>query len=333
MRQNKIQTREKTAIVKQIVADNPRVESRKLARLLYAKYPELFPNMEAARMAVRSRRGAAGPVKLRRVKVVGKTPAPSEVLRLPDAIDVPSTPFRVEPGRTLILCDMHFPYHDKRSINAALNEVKGQRIDTILLGGDTADFFSISRYPTDPKERDLKNELETVSEFFGFLRYRFPKARIVWKLGNHEERWAHYLWQKAPEMYGCAFTDLATVTEASRRGIEIVDHRLAVKIGMLTFLHGHELEQGAASPVNPARGVFMRTLDTYAIGHRHRTSEHTEKTANDRFITCWSIGCLCNLSPMYARVNKWNHGFAIVESKADGSFRFHNKRIHDGRVL
>jgi hypothetical protein len=28
---------------------------------------------------------------------------------------------------------------------------------------------------------------------------------------------------------------------------------------------------------------------------------------------CYSLGCLCNLTPEYAPVNKWTHGFAIVE--------------------
>jgi hypothetical protein len=39
------------------------------------------------------------------------------------------------------------------------------------------------------------------------------------------------------------------------------------------------------------------------------------------------------LRPEYARINKWNHGFASVTVDADGSFDVTNYRITaDGRV-
>jgi hypothetical protein len=44
------------------------------------------------------------------------------------------------------------------------------------------------------------------------------------------------------------------------------------------------------------------------------------------------VGCLCDLSPDYAIVNRWNHGFAIVDIDEDGSFEVHNHKIIDGRV-
>ena len=33
------------------------------------------------------------------------------------------------------------------------------------------------------------------------------------------------------------------------------------------------------------------------------------------------------MRPEYARVNKWNHGFATVEVAADGNFNVENYRI------
>lgn len=155
---------------------------------------------------------------------------------------------------------------------------------TILLGGDFADFFSISRFITNPKERDLPGEMEVVDKALQHLRRRFPKARIVWKLGNHEERWDHLLWQKAPELFGLPSVTLAAITNCEKHRVEIVDHRRPIKLGKLTFLHGHELEQGAASPVNPARGVFLRTLDSYGIGppapHQRAHRSHRQPPAH-----------------------------------------------------
>jgi hypothetical protein len=42
----------------------------------------------------------------------------------------------------------------------------------------------------------------------------------------------------------------------------------------------------------------------------------------------WSTGCLCDLTPQYARVNRWNHGMAFVEVANDGSFNVSNFRIN-----
>jgi len=41
---------------------------------------------------------------------------------------------------------------------------------------------------------------------------------------------------------------------------------------------------------------------------------------------------LCGLTPEYARINRWNHGFAIIENNGD-SYKVNNYMIYDGKVL
>jgi hypothetical protein len=96
--------------------------------------------------------------------------------------------------------------------------------------------------------------------------------------------------------------------------------------------HGDELPRGMASPVNPARGAFLRTLSSLLHSHLHRTSEHTERTMDDRIITCRTTGALCGLYPEYARINKWDHGFATVVVSEDGNYECELKRIIHKRV-
>ena len=67
-------------------------------------------------------------------------------------------------------------------------------------------------------------------------------------------------------------------------------------------------------------------------GHRHQTSEHAFKTADNKHIHCWSLGCLCDMQPEYAVLNKWNHGFATIELYGK-QFAVVNKRIIEGVVL
>ena len=98
------------------------------------------------------------------------------------------------------------------------------------------------------------------------------------------------------------------------------------------MIHGHEFGQSIFSPVNIARGLFLRGKVSALQGHHHMTSEHTETDMNRNITTTFSVGCLCELFPGYLPINRWNHGFAICDLDGD---RFHvrNYRIHKGEVL
>jgi hypothetical protein len=59
---------------------------------------------------------------------------------------------------------------------------------------------------------------------------------------------------------------------------------------------------------------------------------HTEPDLDKKVITCWSIGCLCNLFADYDLYNKWNHGFAVIRTDGE-SFEVENMRIINGKVI
>jgi len=98
-------------------------------------------------------------------------------------------------------------------------------------------------------------------------------------------------------------------------------------------IHGHEYKNAITSPANPARTFFLRTKDNTAGGHYHQTSEHPEPSIKGKLITCWSIGCLCDLHPKYMPLNKWNNGFAKYERYDENFWHIDNKKIIEGRVV
>ena len=88
------------------------------------------------------------------------------------------------------------------------------------------------------------------------------------------------------------------------------------------------------SPVNIARGLYLRAKANTICGHHHRTSEHTEMNINGKITTTWSVGCLSELHPAYMPINSWNWGFAMVTLSDDKkSFEVENKRIFNGKVF
>lgn len=255
--------------------------------------------------------------------------------KMPVSLTEPWLPFDLGADIDVaILSDLHIPYHCQTSMASAIKYCKRRKPDAILLNGDAADFYSISRFQQNPKKRDFAKEVTLIQEGLAYIRGEFPKARIIFKEGNHEERWQHWLWNRAPEICNFPQMTLENWLDVSKFGVEMVGDQRPIMLGSLPVMHGHELgKSGVAAPVNPARGLFLRTGASMLIGHGHRTSHHCEPNWEHKEISTWSTGCLCGLNPEYARINKWNHGFAFVQVDPHGDYHVDNLRIgRDGKV-
>ena len=320
------------ALARDLMSKFPRHSHRTIARMLLKQHPLRFGSFEAARGVVRdcsptNRKNAIRKLDKSEFAPIAKVPPP-----LPESFSKPWLPYNLKGKKILVLSDVHVPYHDKPALEAALEHGDKFQPDVVLLNGDISDFYTISRYERNPESRPLRDEILAVRRFLEHMRVRYPDARIVYKMGNHEERWWSYIWRRAPELLGIDLADFDSLVQAKQNGVEIIGEQRIIQVGLLSILHGHELPKGLTNPVNPARGAFLRAIDILMIGHHHRTSENTETSMLGRTITTWSTGCLCTLHPEYMRINKHNHGFATVES--DGrDFTVRNLRIHKGRIL
>jgi predicted phosphodiesterase len=254
--------------------------------------------------------------------------------QLPPSLAKKWEPFELGTDITVgILSDVHVPYHDEQALAAAVEYLKKRRPDVVLLNGDYGDFYTISRFLKNPKKRNFKREIKLQREGLQWLRSQFPKARLVYKLGNHDERFDHWLWNHAPEISDLPQVRLPSILGCKKLGIDVVGDGRPVMAGKLAIFHGHELGGGIFSPVNAARGAFMRTTASVMIGHHHRTSSHTEPNWKHEEIACWSVGCLADLSPDFSRINKHNHGLAEVVVDGGGQFQVSNLRLNTDYVV
>lgn len=253
--------------------------------------------------------------------------------KLPEPFPRTYEPFQIEEGLWLHLCDLHIPYHDIFAIEAAIEMGCKRKVDGVFLNGDALDSHELSRFDKDPNKPRYVKEIEAWFQFAEYLRYKFPKAQIVYKIGNHEERLDSYLMQRAPALLGLEEVQLSKIMKLENYGIEFVGDKRVVRFGKLNAIHGHEYKPNIMAPVNPARGLFLRTKGLAACGHFHQTSEHHEPTITGKPQGCWSVGCLCQLNPQYMPLNKWNHGFALIDNLGYGNFHIENYRVMDGEVL
>jgi predicted phosphodiesterase len=241
--------------------------------------------------------------------------------------------FILGPGRYLILSDIHIPYHDLKALQIALEYGRANGIENVLLNGDIIDCHQLSRYETSPDARSFAQELHTLRMFLALLRQNFG-GWIGYKVGNHEHRLSMYLMSKAPELFDMPELGFGSLAHLEEFDIDLIESKQIVKAGRLNIIHGHEFGKSNFSPVNPARGAFIRTKCSTMAGHNHQTSEHHESNLNGDAMACWSTGCLCEMSPAYMPLAylRWNHGFAVVEVEQGGSFTVENKRIIGDKV-
>lgn len=327
-----------TKLIRDALAAEPHVATQTLAKRLYAKHPELWVSCERCRSTIRSLRGANGVDnrKHRARHVAERTFEESEACRrwgalLPEPEQSTwqwyTLPERV--ARWLVLADMHVPYHDREALAAVLAHADGH-CDGVLVLGDAVDAYQLSWWLRDPRRRRFAEEVAAWLRILDAIQQ--VAGTVVWKAGNHEFRLERYLMAKAPELFGMPQFTWQSFCELEKRGIVWVPENCPIEHHQLSIIHGHEWGARFASPVNPARGAFLKAHECVLEAHGHRTSHHVEPTLRQRPISCWSIGCLCSLHPEYRSLgNKWDHGFAYLDAGSEWKVTTH--RIIDGKVV
>lgn len=324
----------------------PDMPSRTVARKLFDQNKGVWATVDTVRSSIRRRRGRNG-VRNRSFKnpmVSNKSPSkcPS-VPWVPDSY-IPSSdereflPYVVtveKDTRALVLSDIHIPYHTRDALKVALSHGKEEDCSMVIINGDLIDFHRLSRFQKDPRARSAKGEISKTNEFLDAIDELFPKARKIFKEGNHDERLNNYIRAHAEDVYDLVEKEitLEKLLELQDRGWEHVGDKRPMQLGGLTMLHGHEYPTPMIGPVNAARGLFLRTKASAIVGHHHQTSEHSETDVRGKLITTWSIACLCDLHPEYAVFNKWNHGLARIDLAKSGDFHVQNRRIIAGRLV
>ncbi len=300
-------------IIEKLLKAYPTQPKKTLARMLRKKYPVEFRSIEDARTSLRYYTGAQGKQNRKTPSVIKQDIRKPCTLEIPKGVRQGKKPLRITTqGKWLITGDWHVPYHDEVAMDAMLRFAFDNKVDHLYVNGDAIDFYKSSQWVKDPRYRDLQAEINTLWEILDQIRGQFE--RKIYKIGNHEDRFTRRIWQATPELAVLRRFDVDRVLELKERDFEIVESTQHATLNRLRIFHGHELTKGFITPVNIARGLWLKTNSRALTSHWHRTSVHVEPASlGDNTYTCYSIGCMCNLNPDYAPITKWNCGFALCE--------------------
>lgn len=290
-----------------------KISKRKAAQMMYKE--KMFPSLEAARSFVRRETGAKGKDSKFRVQWLTDIPTPIDtefgVTKLPKSTD-----------GILMLVDLHLPFHSPETIQQAIG-MKSE-YDTIIIQ-EVFDFYQLSRFDK-TRTINVQEEQEAFFQLMDWIREECPTHRIIFQKGNHDERFEIAFMRKAQEFEGLDGMEFETIFNFGEYEVEALPMRNLLEYRGLYIGHGHEI--GARGvPVSPARTFYLKTKGNFIGGHFHRTSEYITRSIKDDVSGCWSVGCACDLHPLYAPVNEWNNGFAIIRPYGDDKFRVKNIKI------
>jgi predicted phosphodiesterase len=290
-----------------------------------------YKNLESARGLIRGFMGASNKCSLK-PRMQHKSTIAEGLAAIKKAKAKELQNITLKDCKTFIMSDVHLPHHDVEAVSIALNRMAEYQPDVVILNGDIVDFYQISRWETEPGAEGVDQELIEFEKFIRLIK-QITNAKIYYILGNHEMRLRSYLLRKAKELFTLPQLSYESLFKAKEYDITIVENE-PIKLGKLNVMHGHEFGESVFSPVNPARGLFLRAKTNAIIGHHHQPSFHSESNMSGEDIGCWSLGCLCSLRPDYRpfAFTKWRHGFAEVEVDSDGGFFVTNRQIVRGKL-
>ena len=304
--------------------------SYKLAEMLLRDYPTEFKSLDQVRQRIRYYRGSQGDEKRRKLNPDNYVPR----FTAPKSDEKESEPYIIpDDAYPIILAgDVHVPYHDPDALETCIEYAIDAKAKTFVMMGDWLDFYQVSRWMKDPRKRDLKSELAIFNELLDSMQAAMPEAKLIFKCGNHEFRLDSYILQNAPQLFGLDEIKLKNLLHLDQRGIDFVGHMQIIKYKQLHIIHGHEYVFSISNPVSPSRGLYMRAKKNAACFHFHQDGKYTDKDISGDNTTCWTGGCLCNLTPDYMPFNKWGHGFLEVTGH-DDMFQVKNHNIINYKVV
>lgn len=232
----------------------------------------------------------------------------------------------------LVVPDVHAPFHDADAWKLMIDVARDLQPETIVLIGDLMDCFCISSHSKSPERVfRLKDEVLVARGLLDDLDSLGAKDKVFLE-GNHEDRLARYISDKAPELYG--LIDIPKLLELKDRDWEWVPYRQDTRLGSIYYTH----DVGFFGKYS-----VYRTLEAYqhsnVTGHTHRLAYIVGGNAAGESQIGASFGWLGDVSQItYTHQAKakrdWALGFGVgYLDKQNGHTHFQPIPIVDNRCV
>lgn len=241
----------------------------------------------------------------------------------------PATKERSE--TVVFVSDIHVPYDDPAAVKATLALIESVQPHRVVLNGDIADFFQLSRFNKSLERIDLlQDEIDAANAIRRAVREAAPNAVLDETQGNHDHRIISYV-----EANARALTSLRALDPAALFGygeLEINWHPGAGFLLRPNFLVKHgDVVRGEAGAT--AKAELLKAGISGISGHTHRLA--TYRRAGYGPPRQWTEqGGLMRLDPDYITgPPNWTQGIVVGEfSTKSDAFVIHEVPLIDGTL-
>lgn len=239
--------------------------------------------------------------------------------------------------------DHQFPFHDPSAIRTARAVIKDFDPDHIFNVGDYLDLPDLSTKFT--RSPEFTNQLSMTRKLARECIIKdmeaAPRAQYHWIEGNHEERLARYVTEKAPALYELLPNELsiAGLMGLKELGVNYVGpygNHLLFQQGRgakLMFTHGK------ATAEHAAKTELLANLENGFSGHVHRQTSYVKEGAR-RSLGWHTVGTLANTNGKFTPPDRykgsphqrnWQQGIWLVDySTTSKLYESYSVRIIDG---
>src|SRR5690606_24412149 len=209
----------------------------------------------------------------------------------------------------LFVPDAHHPFADMKAWRLLLKVGKALKPKHLVVLGDLADFYAVSSHSKDPSRKALlREEVEFVRARLDELDALGASTKLFIE-GNHENRLARYLADKAPELFDLVSPE--GLLQLKARGWKFTPYKHSDRLGKLWITH----DVGTAG-----RYATYRALDTFQhssiTAHTHRMGYVVEGNAAGEQKLSASLGWLGDVTQIgymhrFNALKNWALGFGV----------------------
>ena len=221
--------------------------------------------------------------------------------------------FRTKIEKYVFIPDIHFPYHDMKSLSSLFKFIVDFKPDVIVQLGDLVDFYDLSTYSKEPSRiNTLQQELDMGKWFWNVMSDLAPTAKKYMKAGNHEDRLSKFL---------CKNPSIAVLNDLN------IENLLRLDKNNVKYHHtgDHLVFHEDTKPLLVMHGKWtnkysaMAHLEKMGVcgvsGHTHRASKLTKTNFSGeiQWLECGFLGSLKGEGFGFVKdgIANWSQAFGV----------------------
>jgi hypothetical protein len=237
---------------------------------------------------------------------------------------------------SIVITDVHAPWHNSPLVKRVCQLAKDIQPDRLVIGGDFADLYSLSRHHKKSlyhlKGLTLTDEYDTCNQVLDDLGDAVGQScekDYLW--GNHEDFYTRWLHEEDNAKLGGEVTSPTEGLFLRERGYTVQENWMDDAVTLGRHL---EVRHGIFCAVHAAKAHLDKFESSVMIGHTHRFNTFLTGSRG-----AFNIGGLFDKASKgfrYASASmklQWCNGFAVVYVYDDGSFNAHPINCWNGRFV